>query len=64
MKDKVSCGHYLIIVHAVDRLGGNRIEQNAKKTEAQYRLLSKNLRDFAIKKREFLNAENRSTEKK
>lgn len=25
LKDKVSSGHYLVIVHAIDRIGGNRI---------------------------------------
>ena len=59
LKDKISSGHYLIIVHALDRIGGNRIELNAKRTEEEYKLLSKNLRAFGIKKREFLNAENR-----
>lgn len=49
----------MVIVHALDRIGGNRIELNAKRTEEEYKLLSKNLRAFGIKKREFLNAENR-----
>jgi len=25
MKDKVASGHFLVIVHALDRIGGNRI---------------------------------------
>lgn len=44
LKDKISSGHYLIICHALDRIGGNRIELNAKRTEEEYRLLSRNLR--------------------
>ncbi len=59
LKDKISSGHYLVIVHALDRIGGNRIELNAKRTEEEYRLLSRNLRQFGLKKRAFLNAENR-----
>jgi len=59
LKDKISCGHYLVIVHALDRIGGNRIELNAKRTEEEYRLLSRNLREFSLKKRQFLNSENR-----
>ena len=46
-------------MHALDRIGGNRIELNAKRTEEEYRLLSRNLRQFGLKKRAFLNAENR-----
>ena len=59
LKDKISSGHYLIICHALDRIGGNRIELNSKRTEEEYRLLSRNLRQFGLKKRQFLNAENR-----
>ena len=59
MKDKISAGHFLVIVHAMDRIGGNRIELNAKRTEDEYRLISRNLRDFGVKKRQFLNSENR-----
>ena len=59
LKDKISSGHYLIICHALDRIGGNRIELNSKRTEEEYRLLSRNLRQFGLKKRKFLNAENR-----
>ena len=34
LKDKISSGHYLIIVHVLDRIGGNRITDiSAKKTE-------------------------------
>lgn len=59
LKDKISSGHYLIICHALDRIGGNRIMLNAKRTEEEYRLLSRNLRNYGQKKRQFLNAENR-----
>ena len=59
LKDKISSGHYLIICHALDRIGGNRIQLNAKRTEEEYRLLSRNLRNYGQKKRQFLNAENR-----
>ena len=59
LKDKISSGHYLIICHALDRIGGNRIELKAKRTEDEYRLLSRNLRQFGLKKRQFLNSENR-----
>ena len=31
----------------------------AKRTEDEYRLLARNLRQFGLKKRAFLNAENR-----
>jgi hypothetical protein len=51
MKDKVSSGHYLVIVHALDRLGGNRIIYNHHNVEAKYRVISKELRDYAVKKR-------------
>ena len=33
LKDKISSGHYLIICHALDRIGGNRIMLSAKRTE-------------------------------
>jgi len=59
LKDKISSGQFLIIVHALDRLGGNRIPIKTRKVEEKYRLLAKNLREFAIKKRTFLNQENR-----
>jgi len=59
IKDKISNGHFLLIVHAMDRLGGNRIYFDINKTEKQYKVLSKNLRDFAKKKRTYLNSENR-----
>ena len=64
MKDKVSSGHYLMIVHAMDRLGGNRLHLNPQKVMTQYGVLSQNLRSFAKKKRAFLNAENRQMETK
>jgi hypothetical protein len=59
MKDKISSGQFLLIVHALDRIGGNRIPIDVSKTEAKYRILAKNLREFAVKKRTFLNSENR-----
>ena len=62
LKDKVASGHFLVIVHALDRIGGNRIVFDYHKTEEQYRVLSKNLRDLAIKKREYLNKTNRTQE--
>jgi hypothetical protein len=49
-----------VIVHALDRIGGNRIMFDYQRTEEQYRVLSKNLRDLAIKKREYLNKTNRT----
>ena len=64
MKDKVASGHFLIIVHAYDRIGGNRIQFDFEDTENQYRVLSKNLRELAIKKREYLNKTNRTQEMK
>ena len=60
LKDKISSGQFLVIVHALDRVGGNRLLIEARKTEEKYRLLSTSLRDFALKKRQFLNQENRS----
>lgn len=62
LKDKVASGHYLVIVHALDRLGGNRIIFDHQKTEGYYKVISKNLREFAQKKRAFLNQENRHEE--
>ena len=59
LKDKISSGNFLIIVHALDRIGGNRIEMKEGRTEEEYRIISKHLRDFGIRKRKFLNAENR-----
>lgn len=60
LKDKISSGHYLLLVHPLDRLGGNRIaEQPPAKTHKNYTLLSKHLREFAVRKRQFLNSENR-----
>lgn len=47
MKDKVSSGHYIVIVHALDAIGGNRIEFNHNRTESHYKIISKNLREFA-----------------
>lgn len=60
LKDKISSGHYLLLVHPYDRLGGNRIaEQPPAKTHEKYKLLSHHLREFAVRKRQFLNSENR-----
>ena len=64
MKDKVASGHYLVIVHALDRIGGSRINFEFTKTESYYKIISKNLRDFARKKRAFLNENNRIAEEK
>jgi len=64
LKDKVASGHFLVIVHALDRIGGNRIMFDYQKTEEEYRVLSKSLRDLAIKKREYLNKTNRTQEVK
>ena len=58
LKDKVASGHYLVIVHALDRLGGNRIIFDHQKTEGYYKVISKILREFAQKNRAFLNKEN------
>ena len=33
LKDKIASGHYLVIVHAMDRLGGNRLVFNEHRTE-------------------------------
>lgn len=33
MKDKVSSGHFVVIVHAMDRIGGNQITMDDKFTE-------------------------------
>ena len=64
LKDKVASGHYLVIVHALDRIGGSRINFEFTKTETYYKIISKNLRDFAKKKRAFLNENNRLAEDK
>jgi hypothetical protein len=60
LKDKISSGQFLLLVHPLDRIGGNRLKIDSRRTEEKYRILAKNLRDFAIRKRTFLNAENRS----
>lgn len=62
IKDKIASGHFLVVCHVLDRLGGNRIFFDTHTTESTYKLLSRNLRDFAKKKRAFLNAENRQME--
>lgn len=59
MKDKVSSGHFLILVHALDRIGGNRIILDHKNTDKKFKETSKMLREFAIKKKKFLNSDNR-----
>jgi hypothetical protein len=59
LKDKVSSGHYLMIVHVYDSLDKNRIQQNISHVEDQMRFLSRNLRDFSMKKRDYLNQDNR-----
>lgn len=51
LKDKVASGHFLLLVHVLDRLGGNRIFFNHNTVEGKYRALSKELREYAIKKR-------------
>lgn len=60
LKDKISSGHFLIVVKPMDRLGGNKIALSPGLTHEKYLTLSGHLRDFAMKKRAFLNAENRS----
>jgi len=62
LKDKIASGHYLVIVHALDRIGGSRISFDFTKTESYYKVISKNLRDFNRKKRAFLNENNRVAE--
>lgn len=64
LKDKIASGHYIVIVHALDRIGGNRINFNQNKTESYYKVISKNLREYAQKKRAYLNQENRQVEEK
>lgn len=59
MKDKVSSGHFLIIVHALDRIGGNRMLEDHAKTDVKFKSTSHLLREFAIKKRIYLNQDNR-----
>lgn len=59
LKDKISSGHYLILVHPMDRLGGNKINLSPGLTHKRYTELSKHLREFAVMKRQFLNTENR-----
>lgn len=59
LKDKVASGHFIVIVHALNRIGGNRIEFDHNKTESHYKIISKNLREFALKKRAYLNQDNR-----
>ena len=59
LKDKVSSGHYVMMCQVYDRLGGNPLTFNTYQVEEQYRFLSRNLREFSLKKREFLNTENR-----
>ena len=63
MKDKVSSGHFLIICHALDRIGGNRILEDPRQTEMKFKDVSKLMREFAIKKRIFLNSDNRQVKK-
>ena len=63
MKDKVSSGHFLIVVHALERIGGNRILEDPQKTDRKFKDTSKLLREFAIKKRIFLNTDNRQVQK-
>lgn len=62
MKDKVSSGHFLMIVHALDRIGGNRILEDHDYADKKFKETSKLLREFAIKKRVFLNQENRQVQ--
>ena len=62
LKDKIASGHYIVIVHALDRIGGNRIEFNHNSTEDYYKIISKNLREFAKQKRAFLNLDNRTVQ--
>ena len=65
LKDKISSGHYLLLVYPYDRLGGNKIaEQPPAKTHEKYVLLSKELRKFAVSKRKFLNESNRQVTQK
>ena len=59
LKDKVASGHFLVVVHVLDRLGGNRIHFNHSKITKTYKDLSGVMREFAKKKRNFLNAANR-----
>ena len=62
MKDKVASGHYLVIVHALDRIGGNRIKFKHKSVQNAYMETSVELREFSKRKRAFLNTENRQVQ--
>jgi hypothetical protein len=64
LKDKIGAGHYLVVVHVIDRIGGNRIVFNEQRTEQHYKTISKNLRAYQQKKKNYLNQENRQTEEK
>ena len=47
LKDKVASGHYLVIVHAMDRPGGHRHLFDHYYTENTYKTISRNLREYA-----------------
>ena len=46
LKDKVASGHYLVLVHATSRLGGDRLVFNETNTEHHYKTISQNLRQY------------------
>ena len=64
LKDKVSCGHYILICSVLDRVGGQKLTYNPSESEDSFRVLSQKVRDYTRKKKEFINKEHREMEKK
>ena len=64
LKDKVSCGHYILICSVLDRVGGQKMKYNLSECEESFKTLSQKVREYTKKKKEFINKEHREMEKK
>lgn len=62
LKDKVGSGHFIVLVSVLDRIGGQKIKYDMSECENNLRELSVNIRDFNLKKRNFINKEHREME--
>ena len=61
LKDKISPGYFVIKVKALNRLGGSEVCERDARLMQDYKVLADNLRDYAKKKRKYLDKENRET---
>lgn len=63
LKDKVGSGHFIVMCHIMDRIGGKKIVYDFEDSHDNIRELSENFRYFSKSKTEFINKEHREINK-